>query len=57
MSSTPMKQTLRHPYQAYLQGLLGGGPAQAIEVAGHTVEIQAAPTGLYRGSVAAKVSF
>ncbi len=42
---------------AYLQGLLGGGPAQAIEVAGHTVEIQAAPTGLYRGSVAAKVSF
>lgn len=42
---------------AYLQGLLGGGPAQELEVAGHTVEIQASPTGLYRGVVSAKVSF
>ncbi len=42
---------------AYLQGLLGGGPAQDLKVAGHTVEIQAAPSGLYRGSVSARVSF
>ena len=42
---------------AYLQGLLGGGPAQALEVAGHTVEFQATPMGLYNGSVSAKVSF
>jgi len=42
---------------AYLQGMLGGGPAQELEVAGHTVEIRATPTGLYQGSVAAKISF
>lgn len=42
---------------AYLQGMLGGAPARELEVAGHKVEIRATPSGLYRGSVAAKVSF
>jgi hypothetical protein len=42
---------------AYLQGLLGGGPARELEVAGHAVEIQAAPMGLSSGSVSARVSF
>lgn len=42
---------------AYLQGLLGGGEASELKVAGHTVEIMAQPYGLSRGTVAAKVSF
>ncbi len=42
---------------AYLQGMLGGGPSQELEVAGHQVEIRATPAGLYRGTVVAKVSF
>jgi len=42
---------------AYLQGMLGGGPAQEMEVAGHRIEFQATPMGLYRGSLSAKVSF
>ncbi len=42
---------------AYLQGLLGGGPAQDLEISGHTVSFEAAPMGLDRGMVAATVSF
>ncbi len=42
---------------AYLQGLLGSGEANNLEVAGHAVEFIAQPYGLSRGTVAAKVSF
>ena len=42
---------------AYLQGLLGGGPANNLEMAGHSVEIIAQPYGFTRGVMAAKVSF
>jgi len=42
---------------AYLEGLLGGGPANQVEVGGHAVEIQAAPAGLHSGSLSARVSF
>ncbi len=42
---------------AYLQGLLGGGPAGELEVSGHKIEFEATPMGLYRGTLAAKVSF
>jgi hypothetical protein len=42
---------------AYLQGLLGGGPARELAVGGHKVEIQATPMGLDRGTLAARVSF
>ncbi len=42
---------------AYLQGLLGGGPANSLEVAGHSVEIIAQPYGFTRGVMAAKVAF
>ncbi len=43
---------------AYLQGMLGGGPANNdIEISGHKVEIQALPSGMYSGSLSARVSF
>ena len=42
---------------AYLQGLLGGGPAQQFEVAGYGVRVQAVPHGFSAGHVAARVSF
>ena len=42
---------------AYLQGLLGGGPSNKLEVAGHPVELIAQPYGLTRGVMAAKVAF
>ncbi len=42
---------------AYLQGLLGGGPANNLEMAGHSVEFIAQPYGFTRGVMAAKVSF
>ncbi len=42
---------------AYLQGLLGGGPENNLEVSGHSVEIIAQPYGFTRGVMAAKVSF
>jgi hypothetical protein len=42
---------------AYLAGLLGGGGDGELEVAGHDIQILAAPMGLYKGAVAANVSF
>jgi hypothetical protein len=42
---------------AYLAGLLGGGPAEDIEVAGHEVQIYAQPAGWSKGSLAASISF
>lgn len=42
---------------AYLQGLLGGGEDNSMEISGHKVELMAQPYGLTRGTVAAKVSF
>jgi len=42
---------------AYLQGMLGGGPANDLEVAGHPVQFYAQPAGLRGGSVAASVAF
>ncbi len=42
---------------AYLQGLLGGGEDNTMEVSGHAIQLIAQPYGLTRGSVAAKVSF
>ncbi len=42
---------------AYYQGLLGGGPANEMKVAGHTVELIAEPLGLSRGTLGARVSF
>ncbi len=42
---------------AYLQGLLGGGEDNSMEVSGHKVELMAQPYGLTRGTLAAKVSF
>ena len=42
---------------AYLQGLLGGGPDDKMEVYGHAVEIRAVPMGFEAGSVSASVSF
>lgn len=42
---------------AYLQGLLGGGEANQLEVAGHAIEFIAQPQGMTRGTMAAKVSF
>jgi len=42
---------------AYLSGLLGGDPAEDLEVAGHTVQIIAQPGGWSKGALAATVSF
>ncbi len=42
---------------AYLGGLLGGGPAEELEVAGHAVKIIAQPAGWNKGALAATVSF
>ena len=42
---------------AYLQGLLGGGPDDGLEVAGHEVQIITQPVGMDRGQIAASVSF
>ncbi len=42
---------------AYLQGLLGGGPAEELKVSGHTIQFHAQPMGLRHGAMAASVSF
>jgi hypothetical protein len=42
---------------AYLAGILGGGPAEDLEVAGHKVQIYAQPAGWDKGALAASVSF
>ena len=42
---------------AYLSGILGGGPAEELEVAGHEVKVFAQPAGLRSGAVAASVTF
>jgi len=42
---------------AYLQGLLGGGEDEHLEVSGHKIQFIAQPYGLSRGTLAAKVSF
>jgi hypothetical protein len=42
---------------AYLSGILGGAPAQELEVAGHAVKIIAQPAGWSKGALAATVSF
>jgi hypothetical protein len=42
---------------AYLNGLLTGNSSEPMKVSGHTVEIISEPRGLYRGTLAARVSF
>ncbi len=42
---------------AYLAGILGGAPAEELEVAGHAVQIIAQPGGWNKGALAASVSF
>lgn len=44
---------------AYLQGLLGGGgdDGESLSISGHDVSFHAQPLGLYRGALAASVSF
>ncbi|MCP4293063.1 MAG: hypothetical protein GY780_14650 [bacterium] len=42
---------------AYLQGMLGGGPENKFEVAGHPVEFIAQPMGMTKGVLMTKVSF
>ncbi len=42
---------------AYLSGFLGGAPAEELEVAGHKVQVFAAPGGFDKGSLGASVSF
>ncbi|MEN8006434.1 MAG: hypothetical protein ABFS42_05430 [Candidatus Krumholzibacteriota bacterium] len=42
---------------AYLSGLLGGSPAEDLEVAGHKVQVFAQPGGWDKGAVGAAVSF
>ncbi len=42
---------------AYLAGILSGGPADELEVAGHAVQIIAQPGGWNKGALAASVSF
>ena len=42
---------------AYLGGLLGGAPAEELEVAGHAVHFIAQPAGWNKGALAASVSF
>ena len=42
---------------AYLAGILGGAPAENLEVAGHSVQIIAQPGGWNKGALAASVSF
>lgn len=42
---------------AYLEGMLGGGPARELEVSGHPVRLIAQPVGWGEGALAAAVRF